>query len=211
MARYTGPVCKLCRREGKKLFLKGERCNGMKCSFETKSYVPGQHGQTGGGRRRSSNYGVQLREKQKIKRIYGVLEKQFRHYFEIASSQKGVTGTNLMKILEKRLDNVVYRLGFAASRRMARELVSHKHFIVNNSGVNIPSFQLKAGDVIQVRDKSKKMQAIHDSMKRIRGEHELPWLILDKAKMQGIFIQVPERDQMNVDVNEQLVVELYSK
>lgn len=210
MARYTGPVCKLCRREGKKLFLKGERCNSMKCSFETKSYVPGQHGsQT--AHRRLSNYGVQLREKQKIKRIYGVLEKQFRQYFELANSQKGVTGTNLMKILERRLDNVVYRLGFASSRRMARELVSHQHFIVNNRTVDIPSYQLKAGDVIQVRDKSKKMQAIHDSMKRIRGEHELPWLILDKAKMQGIFIQVPERDQMNVDVNEQLVVELYSK
>ncbi|MCK9244357.1 MAG: 30S ribosomal protein S4 [Candidatus Marinimicrobia bacterium] len=210
MARYTGPVCKLCRREGKKLFLKGERCNSVKCSFETKSYVPGQHGsQT--ARRRLSNYGVQLREKQKIKRIYGLLEKQFRHYFELANSQKGVTGTNLMKILERRLDNVVYRLGFASSRRMARELVSHQHFTVNNRSVDIPSYQLKAGDVIQVRDKSKKLQVIHDSMKRIRGEHELPWLILDKAKMQGIFIQVPERDQMNVDVNEQLVVELYSK
>jgi len=210
MARYTGPVCKLCRREGKKLFLKGERCNSIKCSFETKSYVPGQHGsQT--AHRRLSNYGVQLREKQKIKRIYGVLENQFRHYFEVANSQKGVTGTNLMKILEKRLDNVVYRLGFAASRRMARELVSHRHFLVNNHPIDIPSYQLKAGDIIQVRDKSKKLQVIHDSMKRIRGEHELPWLILDKAKMQGIFIQVPERDQMNVDVSEQLVVELYSK
>jgi small subunit ribosomal protein S4 len=210
MARYTGPVCKLCRREGKKLFLKGERCYSMKCSFETKSYVPGQHGsQT--AHRRLSNYGVQLREKQKIKRIYGVLERQFRQYFELANSQKGVTGTNLMKILERRLDNVVFRLGFASSRRMARELVSHQHFTVNNRTVDIPSFQLKAGDVIQVREKSKKLQAIHDSMKRIRGEHELPWLILDKAKMQGIFIQVPERDQMNVDVNEQLVVELYSK
>jgi small subunit ribosomal protein S4 len=158
-----------------------------------------------------SNYGIQLREKQKIKRIYGVLEKQFRQYFELANRQKGVTGTNLMKILERRLDNVVYRLGFASSRRMARELVSHRHFTVNNRVVDVPSYQLKAGDVIQVREKSKKLQVIHDSMKRIRGEHELPWLILDKAKMQGIFIQVPERDQMNVDVNEQLVVELYSK
>lgn len=210
MARYTDPVCKLCRREGRKLYLKGERCYSTKCSFETKSYVPGQHGsQT--AHRRLSNYGVQLREKQKIKRIYGVLERQFRHYFELARSQKGITGTNLMKILERRLDNVVYRLGFASSRPMARELVSHKHFLVNNQIVDIPSYQLKAGDVIQVRDKSKRMQVIHDSMKRIRGEHELPWLILDKAKMQGIFIQVPERDQMNVDVNEQLVVELYSK
>ncbi len=210
MARYTGPVCKLCRREGKKLFLKGERCNSTKCSFETKSYIPGQHGsQT--AHPRLSNYGIQLREKQKIKRIYGVLEKQFRQYFELANRQKGVTGTNLMKILERRLDNVVYRLGFASSRRMARELVSHRHFTVNNRVVDVPSYQLKAGPFIQARVKSKKLQVIHDSMKRIRGEHELPWLILDKAKMQGIFIQVPERDQMNVDVNEQLVVELYSK
>jgi small subunit ribosomal protein S4 len=209
MGRYTGPVCKLCRREGKKLFLKGERCLTTKCSFETKSYAPGQHGQT--TRHRLSNYGLQLREKQKIKRIYGVLEKQFRRYFEIASKQKGVTGTNLMKLLESRLDNVVYRLGFASSRKMARELITHRHFLVNDRVVNIPSYTLKAGDVIQVREKSKKLAAIHESMKRIRGEHELPWLILDKAKMQGIFIQVPERDQMGMDVNEQLVVELYSK
>jgi len=209
MARYTGPVCKLCRREGKKLFLKGERCNTTKCSFETKSYVPGQHGQT--GHHRLSNYGLQLREKQKIKRIYGIYEKQFRKYFEVANSQKGITGTNLMKLLERRLDNVIYRLGFAMSRKMARQLVSHRHFTINNRVVNIPSYQLKAGDVIQVRDSSKKLAIIHESMKRIRGDHELAWLILDKAKMQGIFIQVPERDQMGLDVNEQLVVELYSK
>lgn len=209
MARYTGPVCKLCRREGKKLFLKGERCNSTKCSFEKKSYQPGQHGQT--SRKRLSNYGLQLREKQKIKRIYGILEKQFRRYFEIASSQKGITGTNLMKILESRLDNVVYRLGFASSRKMARELASHRHFSVNGKVVNIPSYILKAGDVIQVREKSRKLNAIHESMKRIHGDHELSWLVLDKAKMQGIFIQVPERDQMAVEVNEQLVVGLYSK
>lgn len=209
MGRYTGPACKLCRREGKKLFLKGERCLTTKCSFETKSYVPGQHGQT--GRHRLSNYGLQLREKQKIKRIYGVLEKQFRRYFAIANQQKGVTGTNLMKLLESRFDNVVYRLGFATSRKMARQLISHRHFTVNGRIVDIPSYQLKAGDVIQVREKSKKLAVFHESMKRIRGEHESPWLILDKAKMQGIFIQVPERDQMGMDVNEQLVVELYSK
>jgi len=209
MARYTGAVCKLCRREGMKLFLKGDRCNTTKCSFETKSYSPGQHGQT--NRRRPSNYGLQLREKQKIKRIYGVLENQFRLYFASAASEKGVTGTNLMKKLESRLDNVVYRLGFASSRNMARQLVSHRHFLVNGKIVDIPSFQCKPGDVIQVRDNSKKHKSIHESMKRIRGEHDLPWLILDKAKMQGIFIQVPERDQMGIDVNEQLVVELYSK
>jgi len=209
MARYTGPVCKLCRREGKKLFLKGERCNDTKCSFEKKSYVPGQHGQT--NRRRLSNYGLQLREKQKIKRIYGIFEKQFRRYFEIATGQHGITGTNLMKLLESRLDNVVYRLGFASSRKMARELVSHRHFTVNGKIVTIPSYLVKPNDVIQVREKSRKMDAIHESMKRIHGDHDLSWLILDKAKLQGIFVQVPERDQMGVDVNEQLVVELYSK
>lgn len=209
MARYTGPVCKLCRREGVKLYLKGERCNSTKCSFETKSYAPGQHGQT--SRRRLSNYGLQLREKQKIKRIYGVLEKQFRRYFAKADNEKGVTGTNLMKMLESRLDNVVYRLGFAASRNMARQLVLHRHFLVNGKIVDIPSYQCRAGDTIQVCETSKKMSYIHESMKRIRGDHDLPWLILDKAKMQGIFIQVPERDQMGIDVNEQLVVELYSK
>jgi len=209
MARYTGPVCKLCRREGMKLFLKGERCNSTKCSFETKSYAPGQHGQT--NRRRLSNYGLQLREKQKIKRIYGILETQFRRYFANADNEKGITGTNLMKILESRLDNVVYRIGFASSRSMARQLVLHRHFLVNGKNVDIPSYQCKAGDTIQVRENSKKLVYIHDSMKRIRGDHDLPWLILDKAKMQGIFIHVPERDQMGLDVNEQLVVELYSK
>lgn len=209
MARYIGPVCKICRREGKKLFLKGERCVSTKCSFEKKSYGPGQHGQT--NRRRRSNYGLQLREKQKIKRMYGVLEKQFRCYFQSASHQKGITGTNLMKLLESRFDNVVYRLGFAPSRKMGRQLVSHRHFMVNGVIVNIPSYRLRAGDIIQVREKSKKLDSIHESMKRIQGDHDLPWLILDKAKMQGIFIQVPERDQMSIDVNEQLVVELYSK
>jgi len=180
-----------------------------KCAFDTKSYAPGQHGQT--SRRRLSNYGLQMREKQKIKRMYGVFEKQFRIYFVRAASLKGVTGTNLMKLLESRLDNVVYRIGFASSRKMARQLVRHRHFTINGQIVDIPSYILKAGDTIQVRDNSKRLACIHESMKRIRGDHELPWLILDKAKMQGIFIQAPERDQMNVEVNEQLVVELYSK
>ncbi len=209
MARYTEAVCKLCRREGNKLFLKGDRCTSNKCSFEKKSYIPGQHGQS--RRMRMSNYALQLREKQKIKRMYGILEKQFRRYFKNAASEKGVTGINLMKILESRLDNVAYRLGFASSRKMGRQLVSHRYFTVNGEIVNIPSYELKSGDVIRVREKYKKKQMIHDSMKRIHGEHDLPWLILDKAKMEGIFIQVPERDQMGVDVNEQLVVELYSK
>ncbi len=209
MARYTGAVCKLCRREGEKLFLKGERCNGAKCSFEKKRYAPGEHGQ--GYRRRPSNYGIQLREKQKIKRIYGVLEKQFRRYFKKSDAEKGVTGTNLMKHLESRLDNVIYRLGFASSRNMARQLLRHRHFTVNDVIVDIPSYEVKPNDTITVREKSKKLTFIHEAMKKIKGDHDLPWLILDKAKMQGVFIQVPERDQMEVDVNEQLVVELYSK
>lgn len=209
MAKYPDAVCKLCRREGEKLFLKGLRCSSTKCSFEKKSYPPGEHGQT--SRRRLSNYGIQLREKQKIKRMYGVLEKQFRRCFRRASQERGITGTNLMKILESRLDNVVYRLGFASSRNMASQLVSHRHFTVNDLIVNVSSYILKPGDIIKVREKSRKLEAIHESMKRIRGDNDLPWLILDKAKMQGVFIQAPERDQIGVDVNEQMVVELYSK
>ncbi|MCD6099400.1 MAG: 30S ribosomal protein S4 [Candidatus Marinimicrobia bacterium] len=209
MAKYTGPKCRLCRREGMKLFLKGDRCLSERCSFEKRSYPPGQHGQT--LTRRPSNYALQLREKQKIKRIYGVLERQFKKYFEMASRRKGKTGDNLMKILESRLDNVVYRLGFAASRSQARQLVNHGHFLVNGRPVNIPSYLLKPGDIVQVREKSKKLQIIHDAMRRIKGEHELPWLILEKAKMRGIFIQPPGRDQLDLDVKESLVVELYSK
>jgi len=209
MAKYTGPKCRLCRREGMKLFLKGDRCLSERCSFEKRSYPPGQHGQA--LTRRPSNYALQLREKQKIKRIYGVLERQFKKYFEMASRRKGKTGDNLMKILESRLDNVVYRLGFAASRSQARQLVNHGHFLVNGRPVNIPSYLLKPGDIVQVREKSKKLQIIHDAMRRIKGEHELPWLILEKAKMRGIFIQPPGRDQLDLDVKESLVVELYSK
>ena len=209
MARYRDSVCKLCRREGEKLFLKGNRCLSTKCSFERKSYVPGQHGQT--RRRRISNYGLQLREKQKIKRLYGVLEKQFRNYFKNADKMTGETGTNLMQFLERRLDNVVFRLGFAPSHAAARQLVTHRHFLVNGRIVNIPSFQVTPGDVIQVRDGSRKMEIFSDSIRRIKGDLDLPWLEIEKAKMKGTFIAVPERDQMNIEVNERLVVELYSK
>ena len=209
MARYTGPVCKLCRREGEKLFLKGNRCLSSKCAIERKGYAPGQHGQ--GRRRRLSDYGIQLREKQKMRRIYGILEKQFRNYFKKADGMEGVTGTNLIQILESRLDNTVYRLGFAASRAAARMLVKHRHIQVNGRTVDIPSFSVSQGDKIQVRDKSKKMESIHESMQKIKGEHPLPWLELDKAKMEGTFLQVPERDEIGLEVNEQLVVELYSK
>jgi len=209
MARYNGPVCKLCRREGEKLFLKGDRCLSSKCAIERKGYAPGQHGQS--RRRRLSDYGVQLREKQKIRRIYGILEKQFRTYFYKAESMPGVTGINLMQLLESRLDNTVFRLGFASSRAAARMLVRHKHVMVNNRSVNIPSFLVSPGDKIQIRDKSKKMESVHESMQKIKGEHPLPWLELDKAKMEGTFLHIPERDEIGLEVNEQLVVELYSK
>lgn len=209
MARYRDSVCKLCRREGEKLFLKGNRCLSTKCSFDRKSYVPGQHGQS--RRRRLSNYGLQLREKQKIKRMYGVLEQQFRNYFKKADLMKGETGTNLMQLLERRLDNVVFRLGFAPSHAAARQLVSHRHFLINNKVVNIPSYLVSPGELIQVRDKSRKMDAILDSIRRIKGDLDLSWLEIDKAKMKGTFIAIPDRDQMNIEVNERLVVELYSK
>ena len=209
MARYTDSVCKLCRREGEKLFLKGSRCYSSKCAVERKGYAPGQHGQS--RRRRLSDYGVQLREKQKVRRIYGVLEKQFRNYFKKAERMPGVTGTNLLQLLESRLDNTVHRLGLAPSRAAARQLIRHKHFRVNGTIVNVPSYSLRPGDEIQVRERSKKLELIHESMQKIKGDHSLPWLQLDKAKMTGTFIKAPERDEMGMEVNEQLVVELYSK
>ena len=174
-----------------------------------KSYAPGQHGQT--RRRRLSNYGVQLQEKQKIKSIYGLLEKQFRNYFTKAEKMSGETGTNLLQLLESRLDNIVYRISFAPTRPAARQLVNHGHFLINDKRVNIPSYILKSGDKIQVREKSKKMDLILDSMKRIKGDIDLPWLELDKGKMQGSFLGMPERDQIDQTIKEQLVVELYSK
>jgi len=174
-----------------------------------KSYAPGQHGQT--RRRRLSNYGVQLQEKQKIKFMYGLLEKQFKNYFTKAEKMSGETGTNLLQLLESRLDNIVYRISFAPTRPAARQLVNHGHFLVNDKRVNIPSYILKSGDKIQVREKSKKMDLILDSMKRIKGDIDLPWLELDKGKMQGSFLGMPERDQIDQTIKEQLVVELYSK
>ena len=174
-----------------------------------KPYAPGQHGK--GRRSKLSNYGTQLREKQKIKFMYGLLEKQFRLNFVKADKMKGETGTNMLQLLESRLDNVAYRLGFAPSRPASRQLVSHKHFLVNNKVVNIPSYLVKQGDVIEVRDKSKKMDIILESMRRIKGDMDLPWLELDKAKLRGTFVAVPDRDEMQLTVNEQLVVELYSK
>ncbi len=209
MAVYRGPACKLCRREGEKLFLKGERCLTEKCAIERRSYIPGQHGQT--RRRASSEYGRQLREKQKAKRIYGVLEAQFRRYFAIAVRQKGVTGVHLMRQLELRLDNVVYRMGLAPSRDTARQLVLHRHFRLNGKAVNIPSIQMKSGDEIQVVEKSKELPAIHTALRAGAKREELPWLAVDKVKLTGKVIRSPERDEIPTPVNEQLIVELYSK
>ena len=209
MGRYIAASCRLCRRERQKLFLKGTKCFTEKCPVERRGYPPGQHGQ--GRRQKISEYGVQLREKQKIRRMYGLMEEQFRNYFEKALRQSGRTGETLVKMLERRLDNVVYRMGFAPSRKAGRQLIVHGHFIVNNKPVNIPSFLLNAGDVIQVRDKSKKMEIIHTSMKRMKDSAMLPWLSLDKAAMAGTFLSVPERTDIPLAANEQLVVELYSK
>ena len=209
MARYKGPDCKLCRREGQKLFLKGTKCNTNKCPFERKGYAPGQHGRT--RRFKQSEYGVQLREKQKVRRIYGILEAQFRNYFTKADSMKGITGENLLKLLESRLDNVVYRLGFAPSRKTARQLVRHRHFYVNDRLVDIPSYNVKDGDVVKVRDKSKKLNVIHTSLRKIKDDRKYPWLNLDKASLTGTFQNVPNREDIPDMINESLIVELYSK
>ena len=209
MARYKGPDCKLCRREGQKLFLKGTKCNSSKCPFEKKGYAPGQHGRT--RRFKQSEYGVQLREKQKVRRIYGILEAQFRNYFAKADQMKGITGENLLKLLESRLDTVVYRLGFASSRKTARQLVRHRHFMVNDKLVDIPSYSVKVGDVVKVRDKSKKLNVIHTSLRKIKDDRQYSWLSLDKANLIGTFQNVPDREDIPDLINESLIVELYSK
>jgi small subunit ribosomal protein S4 len=208
MARYTDSVCKLCRRERQKLFLKGQKCYSEKCPVEIRNYPPGQHGLS--RRTKVSEYGVQLREKQKIKRLYGLLETQFRNYFEKANKAKGITGENLVKILESRLDNVVFRLGFASSRKQARQLIRHRHVIVNDHLVDIPSYILSGGDIIKIKDKSKKLDAIHSSLKRVK-DSTYSWLSIDKASLSGTFLQVPDRVDVPLNANEQLVVELYSK
>lgn len=209
MARYTGPDCKLCRREGQKLFLKGTKCNSNKCPFEQRGYAPGQHGRS--RRFKQSQYGIQLREKQKLRRIYGIFEKQFHNYFDKAERQKGITGENLLKLLESRLDNVVFRLGLAPSRKAARQLVRHRHFTVNDVIVDIPSYLLKVNDEVKVREKSRQMDIFHSSMRRMREGKQLPWLSLDKANMSGTLLEIPNRADIPVQVNEQLIVELYSK
>lgn len=208
MARYTGSVCRICRRENMKLYLKGDRCYSEKCAYERRSYPPGQHGQ---GRGKLSGYGLQLREKQKIRRMYGILENQFKLYFKESDRQKGITGTNLLILMERRLDNVVYRLGFASSRAQARQLVRHNHFLVNNKKVNIASYLLRVGDVVSVREASRQLVAINEALEALPRRGLAPWLDLDKAKHEGVFKAYPARDEMNIPVQEQLVVELYSK
>ncbi len=208
MARYTGPVRRLCRREGMKLFLKGERCYTDKCGIEKRNMPPGQH-----GRRRASKmqgYGVQLREKQKVKRTYGVLEDQFRRYFEMADRTRGITGVTLLQLLERRLDNAVYRMGFATSRSQARQLVRHGHFLVNGKKVDIPSYSLKAGDVVSVRQTSRENPAILHAVGEVKGRGIPEWIALE-GELGAKVLSMPTREQINLPVQEQLIVELYSK
>jgi len=208
VARYTGPRCRLCRREGSKLFLKGDRCFSEKCAFERRSYAPGQHGK---GRIKVSDYGIRLREKQRVRRIYGVKESQFRRYFEIADRQKGVTGTNLLVLLERRLDNVVYRLGFADSRAQARQLVKHGHFLVNGRRVDIPSFQVRVGDEIAVREKSRDIVPIVQAIEAVARRGVPDWLELDADNKKGVVKAMPERSHITMPIQEQYIVEFYSK
>ena len=209
MARYTDASCKLCRRERQKLFLKGTKCFSDKCPVEIRNYPPGQHGAT--KKFKLSDYAVQLREKQKVRKTYGVLEKQFRTYFAEAARLKGVKGDNLVRLLERRFDNTLYRLGVAPSRKSGRKLITHKNFTINGRVVNIPSYLLKAGNVIQVREKRRKMEMIHYAMKRMKDTLMPEWLSLDKANMSGTFLKMPERSEVQFIGNEQLIVELYSK
>jgi small subunit ribosomal protein S4 len=209
MARYTGPVCRLCRREGMKLFLKGERCYSEKCAIEKRNFVPGQHGKT--RKAKLAGYGIQLREKQKVKRIYGVLEDQFRQYFEQAERMRGITGETLLQLLERRLDNVAYRMGLATSRAQARQLVRHGHLTVNGRKVNIPSFSVKAGDMVALRASSQKVPAVVHALEEVKGRGVPEWLSFDPNAFAAKISSIPTREQINLPVQEQLIVELYSK
>ncbi len=209
MARYTDSSCRLCRREGLKLFLKGDRCYSEKCAFERRGYAPGQHGQS--HKKQTSDYGTQLREKQKLRRMYGLLEKQFHGYFEKADRQKGITGTNLLVLLERRLDNMVFRLGFANSRVEARQLISHGHFLINNKAVNIPSYLLKAGDEVTIKEGSRKINRILEAMETVARRGIPHWLGLDKDNFKATIKMLPVREDLTMPIQEQLVVELYSK
>ncbi|HEX9205562.1 MAG TPA: 30S ribosomal protein S4 [Candidatus Deferrimicrobiaceae bacterium] len=208
MARYREAVCRLCRREGVELYLKGDRCFTDKCAIKRRGYPPGQHGQR---RPKHSDYGVQLREKQKAKRIYGILEKQFRTYFEKADRMKGKTGDNLLILLERRLDNVVYKLGFTQTRRESRQIVRHGHFLVNGRKVNIPSFLVKSGDVVELREKSRKIPTVNEALDAVVRKGIPPWLELDRGNFRGSVKVLPARADIQEPIQEQLIVELYSK
>jgi len=209
LARYRGSVCRLCRRENLKLFLKGDRCYSDKCAFDRRGYPPGDHGQRRG--RKPSDYGIQLREKQKVKRIYSLSEKQFRLFFKKAEKQKGITGTNFLMLLERRLDNIVYRIGFVDSRSQGRHFVKHNHFTVNGIRVNIPSFLVKIGDVIEVIEKSQKIKVVIDSLDAVVRRGVPQWLDLEKEKFKGVVKSFPVREDLTMPMQEQLIVELYSK
>jgi small subunit ribosomal protein S4 len=208
MAKYTGSTCKLCRREGEKLFLKGDRCYTHKCAINRRAYAPGQHGQQ---RKKLSEYGIQLREKQKARRFYGVLEGQFRNYFEMASKKKGVTGENLLRILESRMDNVIHRLGLGSSRAEARQLIRHGHFTVNGNKVDIPSYLLKPGDVIAINESSKSLQKFKELAEVAESKNHPEWLEFDNVNLVGRVVRLPNRDEIDLQIQEHLIVELYSK
>jgi small subunit ribosomal protein S4 len=208
LARYIESACRLCRRENLKLYLKGERCYSDKCAFERRSYPPGQHGQ---GRVKFSNYGIQLREKQKVKRMYGLVEKQFRNFFVKAERMKGITGINLLLLLERRLDNLVYRLGFANSRSEARQMVRHSHFLVQGKKVSIPSYLVKLGQVIELRENSRKIARISESLEGVARRGVPSWLELEKEQFRGRLVSLPSREELTMPIKEQLIVELYSK
>jgi small subunit ribosomal protein S4 len=211
MARYIGPVCKLCRREGEKLYLKGERCFTPKCAIEKRNQPPGQHGASRTFRKKASDYSMQLREKQKARRIYGVLERQFRRYYANATSRSGVTGAVLLQYLESRLDNVVYRLGFAASRKQARQLIDHGHFTVNDKRVNIPSYLVKAGDKVAVLESSRKTLYFAELEKGLKSARTPGWLTVDARALSGNVMSLPTREQIDTAVKEQLIIEFYSR
>jgi small subunit ribosomal protein S4 len=208
MARYTGPLCRICRRESEKLFLKGDRCYTDKCGIERRRYTPGMHGQT---RRKLSDYGLQLREKQKLKQVYGVLERQFKRYFHMAERMRGVTGGILLQLLERRLDNVVYRLGFAANRRQARQLITHGHFTVNGRKVTIPSYLVRVGDLISPKESSTKLGVIQESVAKAEHRGFPSWLEMNVDTLKGKVLHLPKREEIALPVQEQLIVELYSK
>lgn len=211
MARYTGPSCKLCRREGAKLFIKGARCNSDKCAFERRPYIPGDHGSGKGFHKRLSDYGIHMREKQKVRRIYGVLERQFRKYFKIAAKQSGMTGTNLLQLLETRLDNVIYKMGFAPSRKSARQIIRHGHVVVDGSKVNIPSFLVKPENEIVIKEGSRMINLIQESIEASTEVGAVEWFVVDKDNFTGKILSIPTREQIQLDVDERLIVEYYSK